>query len=90
MKYTIWRMSSDGTSIQIQTAGETSVIERAFEKVRVYNERLKSGEPDSEDRFLVLDSNGNEVTEDSEIKVAVHSRKKTKTANPAPESETVE
>ncbi len=61
MKYTIWRISPDGTSIQILTAGETSVLERALEKARIYNERLKSGEPEAEDRFAVLDENGEEV-----------------------------
>lgn len=63
MKYSVWRVAVDGTAIQIITAGETSVRERALEKARLYNERLLSGEPESTDRFVVRDENGKEIKE---------------------------
>jgi hypothetical protein len=87
MKYTIWRISADGTSIQIQTAGETSVIDRAFEKARTYNERLRVGEPDSEDRFIVIDNTGKEVLETDQTSVTEKpsSVKKNKSAKKAAE-----
>lgn len=65
MKYTIWRVAVDGTGLQIVTAGETSLKERAMEKARQYNERLLVGEPNSTDRFIVKDEKGKEVKPDS-------------------------
>ena len=61
MRYTIWRTGGDGSSFQITTAGATSIKERAFEKARVFNERLQTSEPASHDRFVVKDENGKEL-----------------------------
>lgn len=61
MRYTIWRTDSDGNAFQITTAGATSIKERAFEKARVFNERLQTSEPATVDRYVVRDEEGKEL-----------------------------
>ncbi len=61
MRYTIWRTAQDGNAFQITTAGATTIKERAFEKARVFNERLQTSEPASGDRFVVRDEDGKEL-----------------------------
>jgi len=61
MRYSIWRLSQDGEAIPLSTVGETSVKDRAFEKMRLYNERLRSSDPSTTDRFVVFDEKGREI-----------------------------
>ncbi len=65
MRYTIWRLSPDSDPILMSTTGSTSVKEWALEKVRVYNQRLAHSDPQSSDRFAVLDEKGRELKQAS-------------------------
>tara|TARA_Y100001937_G_scaffold23899_1_gene34216 strand:- start:256447 stop:256644 length:198 start_codon:yes stop_codon:yes gene_type:complete len=61
MSYTIWRVSPGGESFQLTNMGATANKERALEKVRNLNERLRQSEPDTTDRFVARDENGKEL-----------------------------
>jgi len=61
MLYTIWRVSPVSDPIEISTSGSTSVKERALQKANMYNEKLKASEPESADRFIVMDEKGREL-----------------------------
>lgn len=61
MGYTIWRVGPDGEAFALSNMGTTSVKERALEKARTLNERLKSTEPESPDSFVVRDDDGKEL-----------------------------
>ncbi|MEQ8351816.1 MAG: hypothetical protein RH862_10050 [Leptospiraceae bacterium] len=61
MSYTIWRVSPDGESFQLTNMGSTANKERAMEKVRALNERLRQSEPSGADRFVARDQNGKEL-----------------------------
>ncbi len=65
MRYSIWRVSEDGSGFQLTTAGETSMKDRAMEKARVYNQRLQETEPESTDRYVVKDEKGKEIAEEA-------------------------
>lgn len=64
MKYTIWRVSSDGSSFPLKSAGETRVKEQALEKARLYNERLGAAELESGEKYIVKDEKGKAVKEE--------------------------
>lgn len=51
----------DGEGIPLSTVGETSLKDRAFEKVRLYNDRLRKSDPQTTDRFIVKDQTGREI-----------------------------
>ena len=61
MNYTIWRVSPDGGEFQLTSAGISSVKEKAVEKARVLNDKLRESEPDSQDRYVVRDAKGREI-----------------------------
>lgn len=61
MGYTIWRVGPDGEAFALSNMGVTSVKERALEKAKMLNERLKSTEPDSPDAFVIRDDQGKET-----------------------------
>ncbi|MCB1172810.1 MAG: hypothetical protein KDK39_04565 [Leptospiraceae bacterium] len=61
MAWSIYRVDADGHEIQLTTVGATSSKERALEKVRMYNDRLQSSDPDSLDRFIARDEKGREL-----------------------------
>lgn len=65
MRYSIWRVSEDGSSFQLTTAGETTIKERALEKARQYNGRMKETEPESSDRYTVKDEKGREIDDEN-------------------------
>ncbi|MCB1156094.1 MAG: hypothetical protein H7A25_02350 [Leptospiraceae bacterium] len=60
MQYTVWRVSPSGEAFQLTTVGASSVKERALEKAKLYNEKLRSSDPESEDIFVVRDESGKE------------------------------
>lgn len=61
MQYTIWRISPDGDKILLNTVGAISSRERAMEKARLYNDRLRASDPQTEDRFVAQDEKGREL-----------------------------
>lgn len=61
MKYTIWRVTSAGDGFPLSNMGITSVKERALEKARALNQKLKAAEPDTDERFVVRDERGREI-----------------------------
>lgn len=60
MLYTVWRVSPSGEAFQLTTVGASSVKERALEKAKFYNDKLRSSDPESEDIFVVRDEVGHE------------------------------
>lgn len=62
MYYTVWRISISGEAFPLTTIGATSVKERAIEKAKVYNEKLKASDPNSSDKFVVRDEEGREIS----------------------------
>jgi hypothetical protein len=61
MKYTIWRVTPSGDGFPLSNMGVTSIKERALEKARALNQRLRESEPESDERFIVRDEKGREV-----------------------------
>ncbi|MCB1306525.1 MAG: hypothetical protein KDK30_00020 [Leptospiraceae bacterium] len=61
MAYSIYRVSPDGTRILMSTAGTISDRQRALEKARQYTDRLRQGDPETEDRFIASDDRGREL-----------------------------
>ena len=61
MKYSIWRISPTGEEILLSTVGSTTNRERAVQKARYYNERLRASDPETEDRFIARDERGREL-----------------------------
>ena len=61
MKYTIWRVTPAGDGFPLSNTGVTSMKERALEKSRALNQKLRASEPESEERFIVRDEKGREV-----------------------------
>lgn len=57
MKYTIWRLTESGEAFPLYSLGETTSKEKALEKARKLNEKLKSLEPHTNDKFVVFDEN---------------------------------
>jgi hypothetical protein len=60
MQYSVWRVSPSGESFQLTTVGTSSVKERALDKAKVYNEKLRASDPESGDVFIVKDELGKE------------------------------
>lgn len=60
MLYTVWRVSPSGEAFQLTTVGASSVKERALEKAKFYNDKLRASDPESEDIFVVRDEAGQE------------------------------
>ena len=61
MRYSIWRIGPDGQAFALTTVGATRDRQRALAKVQSYNEKLKSSDPYSEDRFVARDEKGREL-----------------------------
>lgn len=61
MSYTIWRVGADGESFQLTNVGSTANKERALEKVRNLNQRLRESDPETADRFVARDKDGKEL-----------------------------
>lgn len=60
MQYTVWRVSPSGEAFQLTTVGVSSVKERALEKAKLYNDKLRISDPESKDIFVVRDEFGKE------------------------------
>lgn len=61
MRYTIWRIGPGGEKFPLSTLGAISSRERAIDRARGFTERLKTLEPECEDRFIVQDEDGREL-----------------------------